>query len=270
MNTQEYIEKTQKEINKIESELKNTKSMKIKMSLKRKLLKILVVMRFFYPALIGIVLGATGSYFLGITPFYKDDKKETLRTKKEIDSFNNVCYECQYEDYGKSNKISVIGTWNKLDNGLYERTVETYNLEDINEEEIIKIINGENQVDSIGDLFEEKPTTRREGKNKLSEEDMYDTPYLQATIYSEDKNDIVIVKESWADNLAESTFVTVVILLLGALSVCVREKIKNEDTFSELGIEFDILNQKYTYDEEHLKRILEIKKDNYDTLVRKL
>lgn len=102
---------------------------------------------------------------------------------------------------------------------------------------------------------------------------MYDTPYLQATIYSEDKNDIVIVKESWADNLVESTFVTGVILLLGALSVCVREKIKNEDTFSELGIEFDILNQKYTYDEEmveHLKRILEIKKDNYDTLVRKL
>lgn len=277
MNTEEYIKKTKKEIDRIESKLKNKslvlKKEKIKVNLKRRLLKTLVIIKLWCPALIGCTLGVTGSYFLGITPFYKDDRKEALRTKKEIDSFNNLHYECQYEDYEKSNKISVIGTWKELDNGLYERIVETYNIGTLDEDKIIEIIEGENQIESIGELFKEDPIIKREGKSKLNEDDMYDTPYLQATIYSEDKNDIIIVKESWVDNFAESVFVTALILIIGAGLVFLRDAIKKEEVFEAMQREFDDLNEKYTFDEEtaeHLKNILEIKKDNYNTLVRKL
>ena len=57
----------------------------------------------------GITIGGFAAF--GLTPFYRDKCKQKLQMMKELDSFGNIRYEQQYDEYENSkNTILVIGT----------------------------------------------------------------------------------------------------------------------------------------------------------------
>lgn len=269
MNSQEYLKKLKEEIDDINYKINNSKKVKQKIDLKRRLAKLLIILKLIYPTVVAGALTAGALTLLGNTPFYRDSKKESLRMKKEIDSLHNVSYECQYEKYDNAkNTISIVGTWKKLDNGLYERIIETYTIEDLDENKITELLNNQERINSIDELFDEKPIIKKEGKNKLNEDDLYNSPYLQAIIYSEDKNDIIVVKESIKVNilLTVGWVFTTILPAIGLTTL--RDKIRKFNFVNEV----ELADKKYRYNEnvEELRKNLELKESNYKTLVRKL
>lgn len=201
--------------------------------------------------------------FGGATPFYRDEQKQYLETMKEIDSGGNVYCEQQYQEYKDTEStISYYEKWNLDKEGKYFRNVQVYSVNDLEEEKLIDLVN-QNKNSILNELFGEPIISKMETKNNLSEEELSKAPFLQARIYDKSKEDYILIEESMDNEiLSIITWVSVSILTL-MLNLC-RIEIFN---FSEY---IEQLEKRYpSLDVDHLQKKLEIKKNNYNRLVRK-
>lgn len=210
----------------------------------------------------GLVFG--GFSLLGYTPFVIDDQKKKLEKETTIDSLGNVSVVEQYDDFDKTNTISYIGQYELQEDGLYARKVKTYAAAKVAEDVLRRIVNDED-IDSLEEVLGKPVSVRVEKSNNITEEEKNSPAYLQASIYSVDNNDVIIVKESVGDNVGTTLIVLLLTLIFEILPALVRIELSDFD-FSE-AVE-SIQSNLQLVDVDSIQRRLAIKKDTFERLTR--
>lgn len=257
--------KLEKEIKEIEVRIKHLKIEKAKANAIRSLKISLKCGQLITPYVIASSLIFGGFSLLGVTPFYRDKHKQNLWEEKDIDSFGNIRYEQQYEQYKVyQNYISHYSKWTTNQDGYYTRNVEIYLLKDITEETIMKLLT-ENNITSLKELLGEPISTKKETKNNLNEKELNKEAYLQATIYSENENQYIIMQEPIPDNVAITIAYLIIDLIVFGLIKSNRDKITGFNIYASIE---RIKNNHPYVDFKELTKKLEIKRNNYDRLTR--
>lgn len=255
-----------KELETLEYELKHSKLVNLKISTVKNLKISLRFMQRIAPYVLTAVIMAGGCKLVGGgIPFYSGDTfKINSNTMKEFDSLGNIRYEQQYDDYdNSSNILYYYSQWQQGNDGFYSRNVETYKLDELTEEEILKLFAKEDL--NLSDVFGDPTSKKRETKNNVTEEEIQQKDYLQAIIYNEDENDYIIHKETIGENIA----VTVIYLLLTALAELIPLFIRSEISSFDFDDCVREIKRKYpSVNQEELAKKLEIKRSNYDRLTR--
>lgn len=217
---------------------------------------------------IGPYVLSTGLLFLTFknnlsTPFILDNIKKESNIEKQIDSLNNIVVLKQYEEFENSkNTISNYSSWKLTDDDSYLRTIKVYELKEIDEQELQTLIN--NITPEILDtITKENPSTQTEIKYNLINEELNTNSFYKAVIHSKDMNDFIMVKESVADN-NEINFLYCIMnsLVIWAIFI-IRRQIFEYKFFDKIN---KIDEQTMSIDYNEKKKILSIKKDNYERL----
>lgn len=198
------------------------------------------------------------------TPIHRDKIKQNQRIMKEIDNIGNIRYEQQYEDYENSNNIiSYFSNWELEKDNWYSRNIEIYSLDDITEEEIIKLINKD--IKSLCEILGEPISQKKEIKKDLTEEEINSKPLLRAMIYSINDNDFIMVEEPIIYNVYSTLLYIILIIISEALTFYYRKDISNFDYNNCI----EEIKRKYSpIDIKTLNKKIEIKRSNYDKLTR--
>ena len=211
----------------------------------------------------GIMTGCFKLFGAGF-PFYRDDVKAYLHTMKEFDNAGNVRYEEQYGEFNSlTHQINHYTKWEDAGNGFYTRRVESYKLSDITDENVLSLFEKDNLT--IEDIFGNKVSSVKETKNNLTEEELMQGEYLEATIYNKDENDYIMVKEEIDDNVGFSVLF-VLFTILAELGPAYYRYEKSSFDYDE--VVYDIREKYKKVDIEKVKKLLEIKKENYNRLVK--
>ena len=217
------------------------------------------------PYVIATSISFVGFSVVGLTPFKRDDEKHSLNIMKEFDSLGNIRYEQQYKNYKDAkNVINYYGKWEITSNGSYKRNIETYNLGDLTEDRIIEIFSKENITlkETFGDVILNKTET----KNCISYSELNQKPFLQAVIYSEDKNDYIVVKEPIDDNIGFTlTWILLTIFIFWIMSCCINSTSKLKSFAKKVKEDYPMLDVAHI---DNITKKLVIKRDNYNRLTR--
>lgn len=186
--------------------------------------------------------------------------------KGEFDNQGNIRYEQQYESFENGNNIlSLYTKWVLQEDGLYSRTVKTFEIDNMSKEDILKLFNNPESINSLEDLFGKPSVSKREYKNKLDLPEEKNVDFLQAITYNKDMDDFIVVKESAEDNFWVSVIYILVTCIGEIISLAIRENISSFD-FDDCVYN---IKQKYNkVDVETLVKKLEIKRDNYNRLLK--
>lgn len=258
------------DIEKLEKDIKDSKRVNSKINSIRNFKISLRVMQLIAPYAVtaGIIVGGFKLIGGGL-PFYRDEFKYKAYITKQFDSIGNVSYEKEYDyplfrsESDPENIIKYYGKWKQREDGYYERTVEIYKLDDLKEEDVLKLFEKENL--NLQDLLGQ-PTNKIETTNKLTEEQINAGFYLESIMYSKDKNDFIVVKEPLFDDLLTAGIEAAVIAII---SLIIHFFWRKEVSDFSLEDCIDEIKEKHPdIDIEALRKKLEIKKSNYDRLTR--
>jgi hypothetical protein len=261
----EFIENLKNEINQIQNDIEHIDEKNRKIKLLRNLKYSLTFGRLLVPyvAAVGVTFGIFS--YCGRTPFFVDDCKKNLEIKKTLDSLGNIQTEEQYQKYEeKIEYLTYYGKWEINNDGIYEREIRIYNIKNINEDLIYEVFNNINNL-NLDDLFGGNFFYKIEKRNRLSEDELEQKPFLEATIYDKNENEYIIEKEEIMDNIA-FTFLWFVLSFAGIKGI--DYIIKKHTTFNYLEAISKIKEKYPLISEEWLKQLLEIKEDNYKRLMR--
>lgn len=261
---QMLLKQLKNEITKLEHDIKYNNVTNVKIAMLKLFKIILRTVQLITPYIVagGIVLG--GFSVLGGTPIIVDKRKKKLETLKEIDSFGNVRYEQQYDEY-KNTKGKVIhyDKWELTENGLYTRNVKTYLIGEITEETIMNLIEN-NSISSLNEVFGQPILTQIESRNNLTDEEICSLGHLKGIWHSKDSEDFIIADEPVDENIA----LTLLCFLLMFISEFIAVLYRDNSIF-DYKESLENIKENYTkVDVELLIKKLEIKKDNYNRLQR--
>lgn len=251
----DYLERTLESIDRT-----NKKNKKIK-----KLKTFLIIFKLSLPYILSTGLVFTGFSHLGITPFKRDKVKVYSNDKKEYDSLGNVTSEKQYANYSNAmNTLILYDKWNINENGMYERNVKKYSLAKLENdkiEELLEFNENLNLENFLGKPFLESVET----KNKVDNEELGKI-FTKIILYSEDKNDFIVVDESIFDNLSSSAICLLVVLVFYYFIQLYQFDGPNKD---KLAKSLEQIRDGYKdLDVDTLVNKLQIKRDNYNRLTR--
>ena len=217
-------DRLKKDIKKLEEDIKNAKTKNQKVKALRGLKYSLRFLQLIAPYAVATGIGLGTLHALGITPFIRDEHKKYLESENQFDSLGNVRYEEQYESY--ENPVATItyyGEWKKDDNGLHKREIKKYAAKKIDEETIKEIVTNK-EIASLEEILGNPIAIKEEKKNNLTEDELNEKAFLQATTYSKDKDDFILVKESVSDNIKLSIVsIALLVLIEFGISVCRRD-----------------------------------------------
>lgn len=262
----QFLLDMKKEVEDLERQIKYSKLVNLKNSLISGTLINGRRLQFIAPFVLTASILAGGCKLIGMGwPFYSGDlTEEYLHTKKEFDSVGNIRYEEQYGSFSDmKNIINHYTKWEDLGNGFYERRVESYDLDGITDEKLEEMFSKENVT--INDIFGEPISSVKETKNNLTEEELMEEEYMEATIYKKDTNEYIKVKESFDDNFAVSA---IYILVTAFFEFGVAFYRCDFSKFDYSEAVHDIKQKYKKVDVKKLRKQLEIKKENYDRLVK--
>jgi len=262
LRKQKYLLELQKEILRLEKEIKYRNWANIKRRTIRNTKIGLKFMRLLYPYIISMVLLISGGKLCKLGyPFLKDDVKLYAQIMTEIDSLGTIRTERVYGEPTITGNLTFYDKWLFKENN-YTRTVKIYSLNNISMKSILKLMSSEPL--NIEEILGEPEKNIIETTNKINVEEPNEI-FLKAVIYQEDKEDYIIKKETTSDNVATTLTYIMLELLLSAVIFVIRSEISS---FSFISSVNEIQNQYEPVDIEKLIKKLEIKKDNYNQLVR--
>lgn len=256
----------QKEIDKLDDKVQKPQKANLKISTVKNLKISLRFIQLITPYIVtaGIAIGGLKLIGTGL-PFYRDTVKKNLNIMKEFDSLGNIRYEQQYEDFNyQKNTLTYFSMWQLNSDGTYSRTRETYDLNRLTEDEINKLFDSGNL--KISDILGKPILEQKQSKYHLNEKELQQKAYLQATIYSEDKNDYILCKEDIEFN-AYMTFLHIVSIV--CLEIAIPFLGRRQVSSFDFGYSvLEIQKQYPPIDIKKLKKELALKKSNYERLVR--
>lgn len=198
---------------------------------------------------------------LGATPFKRDSHTVYLKQKTELDNLGNISYEEQYKDFpSKKDTITYVGKWQKGDDGIYFRNVTIYDADKVKQDAIENIVKVGNKK-AIEDLSASPLVVHKERQKNITDEELNMKPYIMATIYSEDKSQYTVVKETATENMNGTMFymMSLSLLLLVVTPIDVSFYLDNK---REAKFNFAHLNRADRIDElRKLKSELEKQKE---------
>lgn len=261
-----FILKLEKEIKILERKLKHTKLYNMKIKSIRNFKISLRFSQLIAPYVVCVTLIASLSKIIGLgLPFYRDSIEQSLNTMKEIDNDGNIRTESKYDDFEEeTNYLYYYKSWNKTEKeGTYQRVIETYELNDISEDEVLKLLNSD--ISSVKDVLGEPQNSVIETSNNVANEDLIDKDYFKAIIYDENEENYVVVKEKVEDNIGAS-FLNVLLMVLGSFGIyVVRDGLSNFDFSDSVD---DLVSKYQDLDTNLLRKELKIKTKNYKRLTR--
>lgn len=218
-------DRLKKDIKKLEEDIKNAKTKNQKVKALRGLKYSLRFLQLIAPYAVAAGIGLGAFHALGITPFIRDEHKKYLESENQFDSLGNVRYEEQYDNYKNAiASITYYGEWKKDDDGLYKRDIKKYANKKIDNDTIKEIVE-KKDINSLEEIFGDPIARSVEKKNNITEEELNKKAYLQATTYSKDKDDFIIVTEDLATNIGTTILFLVVLILLEVGTLSYREQL---------------------------------------------
>lgn len=258
----DILEKQLESIKELEDQLVNAESINKKNRIKLKLHKELLKIKRIVPYLVitGVTFAGCSSFFS--IPFYRENKTKNLWYKKEIDSLGNKVIEEQYEKYDNVGEVSFVSKWKKFNDEYYSRSIITYSVNTLTEEEIERIINEEDL--SLRAVLGAPISHKVEKKNNLTKEEINQEEFIRAIIYNKDDEVFIVEKESSKDN----NLTTILFILLSAVSGFIYYSTScNRKAEEKRSAAIHDLEEKYEeIDIYSLKRKLEIRKETYERL----
>ena len=264
ISSNDILSNMEKEINKVEYDLNHID----KINRKRTIIKNLKI-RFKYlqlvtPYVISAGIIASGFTLVGDIPFYGGDKFKTYaHIRTEFDNYDKVKSQKKYDELDGQNELSYYTNWKKEDNGFYSRIVTTYSIDDQSYEDILKLFDMENL--EMEDVFGSPVSIIVEKENNLTDELLKKKPYIKAIIYNESKDDYIEREETVGENiLVSATYVLLTLINCMAIS-----KIREECFAFDLYDSIEKIKEEYSnINIDELQTKLEIKRDNYNRLIR--
>ncbi len=257
-----FLLSLQKEIENLEQEIREgIVNNKINQSQRKKKINS-TINRLIIPYILATGLTLTSFTLLGKTPFYQDLIKNYLYERKEFDSLGNSKYEEQYKEYEDEKSTLTYATkWLKNENGLYERTLKTYQIKDLDEAKIKKIVQNK-EINSLEEIFGKPIMISTEIEPNLTQEQLKEDSYLQAIIYLENKDKFVYVKESILENAIGAILIYLAIIALIKASQQSKSKFNYDEIMMQINQEYPDISF------SDLEKKLVIKKANYQKLTR--
>lgn len=198
----------------------------------------------------GITLIATSS----VPPMIET---KYLNAKTEIDTLGNKTKIEQYGEFeNNTSTISYYSAWKKDENNAYKRSIKTYELNKISDEELeelIKNIDNLENNDEIFDILGRKIYEQTETTSNLSDEQLEEKEHIKFVLYDYDKN--IYIKKEWP----VFTYLIKFLVLLFSVG------------FSSFPIIDAYYNDKHNIDKLYnIKKFYNSKKIDIDDLTRKL
>ena len=261
-----FMKNLEAEIKQIQYDIEHIDEKNRKIKALRRLKYTLTISRLVAPYI--VTAGLAFGFFAacGKTPFYTDDCKKYLEIKKTFDSMGNIHSEEQFNSYGdKVEYLTYYGKWEKnKEEDLYEREIRVYPLKNITEEMVYEIFDNIDDL-CLDSLLGGNFSIKTEKKNRLNEDELEAIPFIEANLYTKDKNQYVIVQEELAENIA----FTVLWFLLTYIAAKGIDYVRTQHTSFNYYEIIRRVKEKYPLiSEEKLNQLLEIKMSNYKRLTR--
>ena len=258
---EEILSSLKQDINKLSKKVNNIEKENKKIAFKRGVKKGLCVGKKAVPYILTGTMFFSALSLAGHTPFIRSNYKSYLRCKKEIDSLGNIRVEEQYRSFEDQYSTLIYASkWNKNDDGIYSRSVKEYYV-NFDDEELLRIVK-EKDIYNLDTLISNPRRSYVETKINISEEELLEDAYLEARIFSKDKKDLMLVKETDVENVGITGLYLFFSFIIGfGLSTMVSKK-DLKDMLKEIEEKYPDLSYK------ELKQELELKMDNYKVLTR--
>lgn len=206
----------------------------------------------------------------GNKPFSSNNERVYLNTMTEFYSMGNINIKKQYGDFKDSienildNRDSVLylySKWEKDSNNSYYRIIEIYSIKNKTYEDVKKILS----QDDLEKYLDDSNYYETEIKNDLNFQELNSKNFIKAIVYDKDKNDYIEYKKNIFKNISCS------IIYIFFASFCEFIPFYLRSNYSKFDFMKSVnkINEKYkTKDIDVLIKKLEIKKNNYDRMMR--
>lgn len=206
----------------------------------------------------------------GNKPFSSNNERVYLNTMTEFYSMGNINIKKQYGDFKDSienildNRDSVLylySKWEKDSNNSYYRIIEIYSIKNKTYEDVKKILS----QDDLEKYLDDSNYYETEIKNDLNFQELNSKNFIKAIVYDKDKNDYIEYKKNIFKNISCS------IIYIFFASFCEFIPFYLRSNYSKFDFMKSVnkINEKYkTKDINVLIKKLEIKKNNYDRMMR--
>lgn len=206
----------------------------------------------------------------GNKPFSSNNERVYLNTMTEFYSMGNINIKKQYGDFKDSienildNRDSVLyfySKWEKDSNNSYYRIIEIYSIKNKTYEDVKKILS----QDDLEKYLDDSNYYETKIKNDLNFQELNSKNFIKAIVYDKDKNDYIEYKKNIFKNISCS------IIYIFFASFCEFIPFYLRSNYSKFDFMKSVnkINEKYkTKDIDVLIKKLEIKKNNYDRMMR--
>lgn len=251
-----------KEVKDMENMIKKAKLYKLKKQFKKNLIKSGIVLNHVIPYALASFISYGSVSAIGYNPFSYEKVKENAKIETfETSTGLNRKTSSKDIEYG-SNSFEHTTAWKLNDNGLYERTITVYEIDDsIDLSDTDKVLSmTKEEVEAKLNIIDIKTIQ----KNVLNEEDkIYDEDMLIITRSTEDEDDFKMCNETFFENILDVGFWLALTIVFGATINVINKKLFKLDEKLK-AIDESIVIEKV--DVSTISEVLKVKKHNLEMI----
>ena len=251
-----------KEVKDMENMIKNAKLYKLKKQFKKRLIKSSIVLNHVIPYALASFISYGSVSAIGYNPISYEKVKENTKIETfETSTGLNRKNSSKDIEYG-SNSFLYTTSWKLNDNGLYERTIIVYEIDDsIDLSDTDKLLSmTKEDVEAKLNIIDIKTIQ----KNVLNEEDkIYDEDMLIITRSTEDEDDFKMRNETFFENILDVGFWLALTIVFGATIKVINKKFFKFDEKLKTIDESIVIEE---VDVSTISEVLKVKKHNLEMI----
>ena len=251
-----------KEVKDMESMIKNAKLYKLKKQFKKYLIKSGIVLNHVIPYALASFISYGSVSAIGYNPFSYEKVKENAKIETfETSTGLNRKTSSKDIEYG-SNSFGHTTAWKLNDNGLYERTMTVYEIDDsIDLSDTDKVLSmTKEEVEAKLNIIDIKTIQ----KDVLNDEDkIYDEDMLIITRSTEDEDDFKMRNETFFENILDVGFWIALTIVFGAAIRVINKKLFKLDEKLKAIDESIVIEE---VDVNTISEVLKVKKHNLEMI----
>ena len=251
-----------KEVKDMENMIKNAKLSKLKKQFKKRLIKSSIVLNHVIPYALATFISYSTISAIGYNPISDEKVKENTKIETfETSTGLNRKNSSKDIEYG-SNSFLYTTSWKLNDNGLYERTIIVYEIDDsIDLSDTDKLLSmTKEDVEAKLNIIDIKTIQ----KNILNDEDkIYDEDMLIVTRSLEDKDDFKMRNETFFENILDVGFWIALTIIFGTTIRVINKKAFKLDEKLKTIYESILIEE---IEADTISEILKVKKHNLEMI----